>query len=68
MENKTQPRYYKARREFGNVIVEFEGEQYPGHPILDTRVSINGSTICWITWSNIDSFMQDLNVTEKYFI
>ena len=40
-----------------------------GAGLLDTKVEINGALLCWITFSELESFYYDLLVTlEKYKI
>lgn len=41
------PRIHKALGAFGDLNIEFAGEQYQGQPPLDTKVTLaNGVTIC----------------------
>lgn len=40
-----------------------------GGGYLDTKVEMNGKLLCWITFSELESFYYDLVVTvEKYRI
>jgi len=40
-----------------------------GAGLLDTKVEINGSLLCWISFSELRSFYFDLSVTiERYRI
>jgi hypothetical protein len=64
-----EPKISTVTKTLGTLNVKFEGEQYSGHPVLDTKVSINGEVICWITWNDRDSFMNELqSVISKYYI
>ncbi|MCK9417096.1 hypothetical protein M0Q97_10610 [Candidatus Dojkabacteria bacterium] len=63
------PKIIKYSTAFGDVTIDFNGEKYWGNPILDTRVIIEGKTICWITWNDKDVFINELNdVISKYRI
>lgn len=68
-ENKYKAKIYTEVKSVGSLEIKFEGEQYHGHPVLDTKVSINGAELCWITWDDKDSFVHDIKeAIEKYFI
>jgi len=65
----TEPKIHKEKTQLGNLPIEFEGEQFKGSEILDTRVKLNGETLCWITWVNKDIFLRELSRTiSKYEI
>lgn len=67
-ENRFKPKIHTTTRAIGSLEIKFEGEVYDGR-ILDTKVSINGAELCWISWADKDSFVQDLKeAIEKYFI
>lgn len=69
IENKYKPKIHTEIKLVGSLTIKFEGEQYPGQPVLDTKVTINGGELCWISWSDKDSFVQDIKqAIEKYFI
>ena len=51
-----------------NNTLCFTCEQCEGE-YLDTRVTINGTFFCWITFSDLENFMQDFsNFMSKYRI
>lgn len=67
MEN--EPKIHIDRRFLGDQNLKFEGEQYKGMPVLDTRVTILEGTVCWISWKDREAFVKELNATiEKYRI
>jgi hypothetical protein len=40
-----------------------------GAGLLDTKVEINGKPLCWITYSDLDNFINELeDVVSKYRI
>lgn len=61
-----EPKIHRETKSFGEVELLFEGEQYTGGPIADTKVTIGGQLICWITWADRGSFTENLQaiVTE----
>ena len=51
-------------RNVGGITFVFECQDD-----LDTRVSIGGITLCWITYSDIDNFVKELqNVIDNHRI
>lgn len=68
-ENKHKPNIITNLKLVGSLTLKFEGEQHEGNEILDTKVTINGAELCYITWSDRESFVNDLKqAIEKYFI
>ncbi len=64
-----EPRIFKEEKNIGRLNIKFEGEQYSALPILDTKVSINGETLCWITWKDKDQFISKINnIIDEYQI
>jgi hypothetical protein len=50
------------------VRIKLESDKYDGE-LLDTKVSVEAGTICWIAGSNIESFLKELDdVIQKYAI
>lgn len=69
MNTETEPKIHTVTKTFGELEIKLEGEQYRGQPILDTRVSIDGKTVCWISWENKDEFIEELQEPiRKYCI
>jgi len=72
MKNQTEPRIVKDISNIGgyNINLYFSGADWlDGRGLLDTRVSINGDTLCFITWNDRENFVKELNeVIEKYRI
>lgn len=64
---KTEPKIHAVVYRVGELEVKFEGEQWDNE-ILDTRVSIEGKTLCWITWRDVEPFMKSLNSIERFYI
>lgn len=56
-----QPKIHKKTFPIGRLEMILEGEQFPGSSILDTKVTINGETLCWISWPEKDEFQKKLN-------
>lgn len=68
VENKYKPKIHTELKMVGALTVKFEGEEYDGE-ILDTKVTISGAELCYISWSDRESFVNDLKqAIEKYFI
>ncbi len=66
---KEEPKITTTERIFGNLTLKFEGEQFKGWPIQDTKVSIGNKTLCWISWEDKDNFHKALNrIIEQYEI
>lgn len=52
-----------------NLELSFVTEQFKGEPELDTKVEIEGGTLCWISLPDKDKFVQELEaVISKYRI
>lgn len=63
------PKKFTSSKMIGDLEITFTGEKYPGDPILDTKVEINGEQLCWITWNDKENFFSELESTvEKYRI
>jgi len=63
------PTYYSETMFLGDLEITFRGEKYDNKPILDTSVKIGEQTVCWITWNDKKSFVQELNdIISKYRI
>lgn len=61
----------KFKKTLGNeVVLDFDAEPGHGeHVYLDTKVSVNGVTLCWISYPELAKFMGELDaVIEKYRI
>jgi hypothetical protein len=53
---------------FGDGVLQFHSDHIGGET-LDTRVAINGTTLCWITGDSILDFVGELKaVIDKYRI
>ena len=64
-----EPRIFKTSSNFGDRYLRFEGEKYGSDPILDTKVILNGETLCWIEWEKKEEFAKKLNeVLSQYMI
>lgn len=64
-----EPRTFNDTATFGDFNLKFTGEQYSGNPILDTKVELNGETLCWITWEERKEFARKLDdVLSEYRI
>lgn len=62
MESDEYRKVHKETKFIGDLPLLFEGEQWKGTPeILDTKVSINGEMLCWITWKDKEDFTKKLN-------
>lgn len=58
----------KTNRYIGDILLFFESENL-GAGYLDTTVKCNDAVLCWITYSEIDNFVNELNdVINKYRI
>lgn len=52
----------------GDIPAVVKCERCEGE-LLDSKVEIEGGTICWITWGDRESFFNDLNqLISKYRI
>ena len=52
-----------------NLRITFKGEQYKGMPVLDTKVEIEGGTLCYITWEEKENFFTELQaLIDRYAI
>jgi hypothetical protein len=66
-----EPKIHKSSASIGNngLKLNFEGEQYKGLPVLDTRAEINAGTLCWVTWEDRIKLTEELQaVIDKYLI
>lgn len=63
---RTEPRIYTETHQLGDLEVKFEGEQWD-REILDTRVTINGVTLCWIVWENREAFLDALQAVIQLY-
>jgi len=53
----------------GNLALRLTGEQYDDGDILDTKVEVSGENLCYITWSEKEASVKELNeVIKKYRI
>lgn len=69
MNNYYEPRHHLYRVNIRELLLTFDGEQYPGLDILDTKVMVNGSFLCCITWKDRFSFASELEtIVTKYAI
>jgi hypothetical protein len=60
--------YSVVKRQIGNLQFTFECEKIDGE-YLDTKVCVGNHTLCWITYSEIDRFCNELYSTiNKYRI
>jgi len=59
----------KTRNEsIGDLTILFECEPCDGK-YLDTKATINGELLCWISWPEIDNMILELNIVfSKYRI
>lgn len=58
----------KTTRSIPYHNLEFDCEPCEGE-FLDTRVTIDGQPLCWITWKDVDNFANEINdVINKYAI
>jgi len=65
---RTEPRYYTEKHFIGDLEIMFQGEQWEKE-ILDTKVTINGECLCWVTWNQKEEFLKKLQDTiEEYRI
>jgi hypothetical protein len=55
----------KTKKKFiGDIVLNFECMDE-----FDTKVTINGTPLCWITWVDVDKFVLELSeVLSKYKI
>lgn len=53
-----------------DVTLTFAGEDYGGgEGPLDTKVTIEAGTLCWINWKERQAFINDLKtIIDKYAI
>lgn len=64
-----EPKKIKESGIIGDLNLKFEGDKFSGQPILDTKVTINDETLCWISWPDKSKFEKELNeVISKYRI
>lgn len=66
---QNEPTQHHATSSFGNLKLNFTGESYDADDIRDTKVEINGETLCFISWQDKQQFVFDLQHTiAKYRI
>jgi hypothetical protein len=54
--------------ELGDSTLEFRCEPCEGE-YLDTSVMINGQSLCWITWNDVEKFIEEIRLPiSKYSI
>lgn len=64
-----EPKIQTRNLPFGRLELKFNGERFNGQPTLDTKVTIDGKTLCWITWEYKEIFTEELNeIINKYQI
>jgi hypothetical protein len=69
MDNDNEPKKVKHSASIGRLSAVLSGEQYSGSPILDTSVQLEAGYLCWITWSDKEKFLEELNsIINKYCI
>lgn len=71
MENENDPKIHNASVSIGSngLALRFEGEQYKGNPVLDTKVLIKEGTLCWVTWEDRMKLTEEIQaVIDKYSI
>ncbi len=51
-----------VKKSFGNMTLVFTCEECEGQ-YLDTKVTINGETLCWVSFPEIDTFVEKLDNT-----
>ena len=65
----TEPKKFTATAHLSRLTIKFEGEKFNNEPILDTKVTVEGGTLCAITWAYKEKFITELNeVISKYNI
>jgi hypothetical protein len=56
-------------KSLGRLRVTLTATRYPGEPLLDTEVKIEGGCLCCISLPDADNFFNELNdVIAKYEI
>lgn len=71
MPEYTEPKYSVKTTHVthgSQLTITLTGENYGDGP-LDTRVEIQGGTLCWVSWPESDEFLKELNdLINKYAI
>lgn len=70
METNEERKIIKETHIIGDTSILFEGElYYDVGETLDTKVSIDGTLLCWINWDDKTDFLSRINeVINKYKI
>jgi hypothetical protein len=64
----TNPKIITQTHHVGDLSIQLDGENW-GNGLEDTKVSINGQLLCWVTWKEKDNFLNELkDVINKYRI
>lgn len=68
--NRDEVKHYYQENYLGDsIVVIFESLKYPGEPIRETKVYINGLHCCVIEYSQIENFINELkSAIQKYRI
>ena len=58
-----------AAGSLGNLRIDFKSNKIGNEEPLDTQVNINGQNLCWISWSDKEKFLIELNgIINRYRI